>query len=468
MSTRTARLRALIGAPGTTLRGLPHLTECRSCGLVQRSPDLEPGQIMHCVRCDTMLGRRRTNPPIATPMAFCLTSLVLYLLSITQPLMTISIYGRTRTISLFTGPIELLRDGWGIVGGLIAMVTIVLPAVVILLMLGILFGALHHRLPLRVTAMMRWYDRLRPWSMIEVYMLGILVAYTKLIDLADIKVGVAVYALGGLMLTLGVTDSTLDTDVIWARRRIRLAHRHPVQRPYGPEIDLQEVPPPAEHMVSCLSCNLVSCSPTPLACEECIGLCPRCGARLSRRKPDSVRRTMALIFSAVVLYLPANAFPVMTIIKLNRGGDHTILQGVGELYDAGMLPLALLVFFASVTVPVLKVLGLCVMCFATWRGSANRLVLRSKLFRVIDFVGRWSMIDVFMISILVAVVHFNALANVTADAGMMSFAAVVILTIFAADCFDPRVMWDAAGLNGPAFGETRTPASAARAEPARA
>ncbi|TLU73619.1 paraquat-inducible membrane protein A [Lichenicoccus roseus] len=458
----------MLRPPSSSLRAMPQFCECPVCGLVQRSTDLQPGQIMHCSRCETMLGRRRTNPPIATPLAFCLTSLVLYLLSITQPLMTISIYGRSRTITLFTGPIELLRDGWGLAGGLIALVTIVFPAIVIMLMLGILFGALHHRLPLRVTSMMRWYDRLRPWSMIEVYMLGVLVAYTKLIDLADIQVGTAVYALGGLMLTLGVTDSTLDTDVIWSRRKVRLAHRHPVQRPFGPEIDLEEVPPPPEHMVSCLSCGLVSVSQARLSCEDCVGGCPRCGARLYRRKPDSVRRTMALIFSAVVLYLPANAFPVMTIIKLGRGGDHTILQGVGELYDSGMLPLALLVFFASVTVPVLKVLGLCIMCFATWRGSASRLVLRSKIFRIIDFVGRWSMIDVFMISILVAVVHFNALANVNADAGMMSFASVVILTIFAADCFDPRVMWDAAGLNGPAFGETRRPQGPATAEPAQA
>ena len=160
---------------------------------------------------------------------------------------------------------------------------------------------------------------------------------------------------------------------------------------------------------------------------------------------------MALLLAAVVLYLPANLYPVMTIIKLNRGTDHTILSGVRELYDSGALPLALLVFFASVTVPVLKVLGLASMCWCTWRGSSKLLVDRVRLFRVIDFIGRWSMIDVFMVSILVAVVHFSSLGNVTADPGVFAFASVVVLTITAANCFDPRVMWDAAGMNGAAL-----------------
>jgi paraquat-inducible protein A len=138
----------------------------------------------------------------------------------------------------------------------------------------------------------------------------------------------------------------------------------------------------------------------------------------------------------------------MTIIKLNRGGGHTILAGVRELYEAHMLPLALLVFFASITVPVLKILGLTLMSWCAWRGSSTRIVDRARLFRLIDFIGRWSMIDVFMISILVAMVHFGGLANINADPGVFAFASVVVLTIFAANCFDPRVMWDAAGLNG--------------------
>ncbi len=423
-----------------------------------------------------MLGRKFANPPIATPLAFCLSSLTLYLVCATLPLMTISILGRSRTVTLFTGPIELMREGWLAAGILVGLVTTIMPAVEILLMLGILLGALHHRLPWRVPHMMRWYDRLRPWSMIEVYLLGLLVAYTKMIDLADVSLGPTVYALFALMVTMAATDTTLDDDVIWSRRRVRLAHpcrRHetsPEGAGSNPDEAARAQPlPPWDHLVSCRSCGLVCVSETPLDVERCVGGCPRCGKLLHRRKPDSVRRTLMFVFCAIVFYIPANLFPVMTIIKLHQGGGHTIGAGVIELYQAKMLPLALLVFFASITVPVLKILSLSWMCFSTWDRSARWLTGRTRLFRLVEFIGRWSMIDVFMISILAAMVQFGALADVHADGGMLAFAAVVILTIFGANCFDSRVMWDAAGANGPALAGSAARAGAGEAaEPARA
>ena len=454
---------------GPALRALPRLSECASCGLVQHLPELASGYVARCLRCEGMLGRRRANPPIATPLAFALSSLVLYLICVGEPLMTIGVFGRMRTITLVTGPIELVREGWTLAGLLVGAVTVALPAIEILLMLGILFGALHHRLPWRVTSMMRWYDRLRPWSMVEVYLLGLLVAYTKMIDLADVAVDPAAFALFALMITMAATDSTLDDDVIWSRRRVRLARAF---TPTPSEADGEPVQaqplPPLDHVVSCRACGLVCYSQTPLARERCMGSCPRCRARLTRRKPDSLSRTMILVLCAVVLYIPANLFPVMTIIQLHRGGGHTIIEGVQELYAAKMLPLALLVFFASITVPVLKILSLCLMCVSSWRGSSAWLVDRTRLFRAVDFIGRWSMIDVFMISILVAMVQFGQIANVHAERGMLAFASVVILTIFAANCFDPRVMWDAAGLNGAAMVPGSVRARARETEPARA
>ena len=402
-----------------------------------------------------MLGRRRTNPPIATPLAFCVSSLVLYLISIFEPLMTLSIYGRARAVTLFTGPIELIREGWVAAGLLIGAVTTIIPGLEIALMLGILLGALfHQRLPWHVPRLMRWYDRLRPWSMVEVYMLGLLVAYTKMIDLADVFVDPAAYALFALMVTMAATDSTLDDDVIWSRRRVRLVHRHIATGPESAESGADATTdrlPPSDHMVSCRACGLVCYDETKLDREQVAGACPRCGKALRRRQPDSLRRTALFLFSATILYIPANLFPIMTIIQLHKGGGHTILQGVRELYEAKMLPLALLVFFASITVPVLKILSLTLMCVSAWRGSNRCIVDRTKLFRVVDFIGRWSMIDVFMVSILVALVRYGPLANVQADGGMMAFACVVVLTILAANSFDSRVMWDAAGRNGAAL-----------------
>ena len=503
MTTTLQQVRGMMRPPhGPVLRALPQIRECGCCGLVQRLPPMDPGSVARCTRCDAMLGRRFTNPPIATPLAFCLSSLVLYLICVSQPLMTLSIYGRMREITLFTGPIELMRDGWITAGILVGLVTTVIPFLEILLMLGILLGALHHRLPWRVPRMMRRYDQLRPWSMVEVYLLGLLVAYTKMIDLADVTVGPTAFALFGLMMTMAATDSTLDDDVIWSRRRVRLVHRclnrggdagwdrasgenaarehatgdHATGEPAGQDardparkpIEMVRHLPPLDHMVSCRSCGLVCYSEVPLDPEQCVGACPRCGERLHRRKPDGLRRCMIFVFCAILLYIPANVFPVMTIIKLHRGGGHTILEGVRELYEAKMLPLALLVFFASITVPVLKILSLCAMSLGTWRRSSRCLLDRTRLYRIVELIGRWSMIDVFMISILVAMVHFGPLANVNADGGMLAFAAVVILTILGSNSFDPRVMWDAAGLNGAALARQAVTAPIRIAEPAQA
>ena len=150
------------------------------------------------------------------------------------------------------------------------------------------------------------------------------------------------------------------------------------------------------------------------------------------------------MIASLVLYVPANAYPVLTVVQLGAGAPSTILGGVEELLSSGMYPLAALVFFASVVVPMLKLAGLVTMLIATQAGWAGRLRDRTALFRFVRAIGRWSMIDVFMISILVALVQFGAVVTIAPGFGAVAFAAVVILTMFAAEAFDPRLMWDAA------------------------
>lgn len=152
--------------------------------------------------------------------------------------------------------------------------------------------------------------------------------------------------------------------------------------------------------------------------------------------------------AAVVLYVPANALSIMTVTRLGRGGPHTILSGVIELFDDHLWPLALIVLLASVVVPLVKLAALAVMLVATHRGSAGALLGRTRLFRVIAVIGRWSMIDVFALTTLVALVQMGILATVLPGNGAVAFSAVVILTMLATECFDPRLMWDAAHGNG--------------------
>jgi len=171
--------------------------------------------------------------------------------------------------------------------------------------------------------------------------------------------------------------------------------------------------------------------------------CPRCGALLHKRKPHSVARTWALIIAAILLYLPANLLPVMASSGLGSVQEDTILSGVIYLFKSGMWPLALLVFFASIVVPLVKLLILIVLLLSVQLRWSWRPRERTRLYRITEAIGRWSMVDIYVVTILVALVHVGILANVEAGLGAVFFGGVVVMTMFAATSFDPRLIWDA-------------------------
>jgi paraquat-inducible protein A len=184
------------------------------------------------------------------------------------------------------------------------------------------------------------------------------------------------------------------------------------------------------------------CHATIRTIGEDRSLCPRCRAPLHARKPYSMSTTVALVASAAVLYIPANVLPVMHTHTFFEDDDDTILSGVISLAHQGSWPIAVLVFFASIVIPILKLLALAEILFAVWRKSAHHAPQRSRMFRIVEFVGRWSMLDVFAVSLLVALVQIQSLATVEVRPGALAFAAVVVLTMLAAQTFDERLLWD--------------------------
>jgi paraquat-inducible protein A len=170
--------------------------------------------------------------------------------------------------------------------------------------------------------------------------------------------------------------------------------------------------------------------------------CPRCGASLHPRKPRSLERTWALVIAAALCYLPANLLPIMTVTSLGKAQSDTIMSGVTYLLHHGMWPLALVIFVASVFVPMLKLAILVLLLVSVRRGSRWRPVERTRLYRITEAIGRWSMVDIFVVTILVALVRLGALATIEARAGAVFFGAVVVLTMLAAESFDPRLIWD--------------------------
>ncbi len=171
--------------------------------------------------------------------------------------------------------------------------------------------------------------------------------------------------------------------------------------------------------------------------------CVKCGDHVHLRKTNSLNRAWALTLTALILYIPANLLPIMTVISWGEGEPDTILSGVVLLIEADMWPIALLVFFASITVPVAKLIVLIFLLLSVQFQSQWRPKDRTTLYRITEGVGRWSMIDIFMISILAALVKLEAIATIEAGPGAVCFAGVVIITMFAAMAFDPRLIWDA-------------------------
>lgn len=191
-------------------------------------------------------------------------------------------------------------------------------------------------------------------------------------------------------------------------------------------------------LVACHTCGLLS----PVRLAQFASRCPRCASRLHERIPRSLSRSWAFLAAAIILYVPANLLPIMHVTTFGRTQSDTILSGVVYLLLHNMWPLALIVFVASIVVPVVKIAILAYLLLSVQTRSAWRPLDRARLYRFTEFVGRWSMVDVFVVTVLVALVHLGQLANVAAGAGALFFAAVVILTMLSAAAFDPRLIWD--------------------------
>lgn len=223
-----------------------------------------------------------------------------------------------------------------------------------------------------------------------------------------------------------------------------------------PENDVQFYPTAASmSLVSCHSCGLLN----PLSTDTSHQHCSRCEAPLHPRKPASLDRTLALMIAACILYIPANLLPMTKTESLLGNQQDTIMSGVIYFWHEADYLVASVIFIASIFVPILKLLILGFLLFAVHQQAKSKWHFHPQqcatLYRVVEFIGRWSMIDVFVVSLLTALVHLQALANITAGPGAVAFGAVVVFTMLASLSFDPRIIWDN-------YYATRTPASSDR------
>jgi paraquat-inducible protein A len=417
----------------------PQLRECSGCGLVQTVPALLPEMHAGCFRCGTAL-RRTRREPMAHSLALTIAALALFIILWTTMLMRVSASGIVHDADLLDGPLELARRGLWPLGLVVGFTTAFAPLSKYLAMTYVLVGVRMTRPPPNIRGAFLFARRMSIWAMLDVLLLGAFVAYTKLGDLVHIEVGPAVYALALLTVVTLWADTALDPDAVWEA----IEHRGLTHAPMPPRLGAESH---TNEAIGCEGCGFVS---FPAAKSgDAPAWCPRCGSALHPRKPSSTTRTWAYLLAGAILYVPANYYPVLTVIQLGSGEPSTIVGGVEELIAAHLYPLAILVLSASVLVPLLKLVGL-IMLLRTTRASSHSgpmgagLRQKTAIYFIVAWIGRWSMVDIFMESLLGALVQFGGLVTIEPGIGALAFCAVVILTMLSAEAFDPRLMWDAA------------------------
>ena len=451
------------------------------------------GEQAACPRCGLPLERDERLGP-REMLAVCLTALVAFILANVYPLVTMEVQGMVRQASLLEAiGVTWQQPGmWGV--ALMAMLTaFALPLGQLLLLLALLLMLLRPSLPGgfdQATRVLRWF---RPWSMIPVFVLGVLVAIVKIADLASIVVGVGLWSMGALVVLLTIL-SRLDSRMLW-----RFAEESGATRSNPERLPSRQR---SHHLLACDVCGYVhdagelrhARSQDWLAQE--FDRCLRCDSPLHVRKPDSLSRTWAFLITGMLLYIPANLLPIMQTRSLFDASAHTIMGGVVELWEGGAWDIALVVFIASVAVPFVKFVVLFMLLAAARRAQRTSLIrdamgrpaqlslptspapaagatgsrrrprgrlgrawdfargkvtatdalhdhrARAKLYRFIEFIGQWSMLDVFVVLLLGALVNFQGLMQVTAGFGAIAFGLTVVFTMLAAMSFDPRLIWD--------------------------
>ena len=197
-----------------------------------------------------------------------------------------------------------------------------------------------------------------------------------------------------------------------------------------------------KHPARGVDAGLAGCHVCEKVSPVSLGKCPRCGGHLHLRKPNSLSRTMALVVAAALMYIPANLLPIMSVRELGVLTESTIIKGLVQFWQAGSYPIAIVIFTASIMIPILKIFSLLWLCAAAkgWVPHSSKVL--GKVYWVTELLGRWSMVDIFVVSILVTMVQLGNYMRVTPGPGALAFAGVVILTMFAAMSFDPKLLWD--------------------------
>ncbi|BDH46459.1 paraquat-inducible protein A [Salmonella enterica subsp. enterica serovar Choleraesuis] len=395
---------------------------CPHCDLMVALPVLDSGHKAECPRCDTTL-TTSWDALRQRPTAYALAALFMLLLANLFTFITMNVAGVSSQITLPRIPTIMVSDDYASLATFFMLFVQMIPAFCLVVIL-LLVNRVRMSEGLRRN-LARVLFALKNWGMAEIFLAGVLVSFVKLMAYGDIGVG------------LSFTPWCLYC--VLQLRAFQCVDRRWLWDDIEPAPALPKTPVVG---ISGLGQNLRSCSCCTAILTADTRECPRCHSHGYARRKNSLQWTLALLTTAIMLYLPANILPIMNTSFLGSNLGSTILAGVILLWSEGSYPIAMVIFIASIMVPTLKMVAIAWLC---WDANSNKRIDSKRMhfiYEIVEFVGRWSMIDVFVIAVLSALVRMGALMNITPAIGAVLFASVVILTMIAAATFDPRLLWD--------------------------
>ncbi|WP_392398437.1 membrane integrity lipid transport subunit YebS [Edwardsiella piscicida] len=404
--------------------GVPtHRLRCPECDALCRLPTIDARQSAFCPRCDARLydGRDWPLPRLA---ALSLTLLVLLPLALFQPLLQIHLLGVTVQASVWQGIGQMAMQGIGqmamqgeiLTAGMVAFCAIVAPLLLPSLLLALYLG---QRLRLNLRPLLLLLTLLRPWIMLDIYLIALAVAAIKVREYAAVDPGPALLAyIVATLLTLLLLIH-LNLEQLWRR--------------------LYPQPPQTAPDSALLLCH--ACRHT--APPDAHGHCRRCRLPLHRRQPYSLQKTWATLIAAVIILLPANLQPISILYVNGVRIEDTLLSGTLALANGGNLPIAAIVFIASILVPFIKVAVMLFLLLGIHLRRGGDLVRRMRMLRLVTWIGRWSMLDLFVIALMMSLIDRDQLFSFTMGAAAFYFGAAVFLTLLAVEWLDSRLIWDA-------------------------
>ena len=397
-----------------------HILDCPECGLRNAVPRLEQGQEADCTRCGHHLVWVE-HTPYTAPLAYAATSLILMVVVYSQMFVTVQMPGLYSHLTLPTMMHTLILQEKGFLAEVMFVLIFGTPLVFLSLCLYVYTAlAAQKHFPALLSAT-RTLVRVREWMMVDVFFISTLVAYIKMASVSTVDFGPAFW----LMFVLGVVllRTAVSIPEHWVYYQIhRLIGQNPV------------LPSDSRH----------------LCCSRCLyfrpdteDVCGVCGTSLFNRRPKSLAISSAFLLAAVILYIPANLLPIMISTNPIQVEISTIMSGIEYMWREGDRLIAAIIFSASIMVPSLKIISMAVLLASARFTMPMDVRKMSLLYRVTEAVGRWSMIDIFVIIILMSAFH-SPMARVQPGPASVYFCLVVLLTMLSAHFFDPRLLWDRA------------------------